>query len=80
MGELAQLTSREREVLGLMCQGHDDDGIAKGLKLSRNTVRNHVAALYSKIGVTAAAPPSFARDRGITGHETSRKSDKRRAE
>ncbi len=81
MGELAQLTSREREVLGLMCQGHDDDGIAKGLKLSRNTVRNHVATIYSKIGVhRRSAAIVWARDRGITGHETSRKSDKRRAE
>jgi PAS domain S-box-containing protein len=81
VGELAQLTSREREVLGLMCQGHDDDGIAKGLKLSRNTVRNHVATIYSKIGVhRRSAAIVWARDRGITGHETSRKSDKRRTE
>ncbi|MCH4590643.1 helix-turn-helix domain-containing protein, partial [Achromobacter xylosoxidans] len=42
---------REREVLGLLCQGHDDDGIARQLRLSRNTVRNHVATIYSKIGV-----------------------------
>lgn len=76
--ELAQLTSREREVLGLMCQGHDDDGIARHLKLSRNTVRNHVATIYSKIGVhRRSAAIVWARDRGITGREAARKSDKR---
>ncbi|EHK63479.1 sensory box protein 10 [Achromobacter arsenitoxydans SY8] len=78
VAELAQLTSREREVLGLLCQGHDDDGIAKALKLSRNTVRNHVATIYSKIGVhRRSAAIVWARDRGITGHESARARDKR---
>ena len=73
VAELAQLTTREREVLGLLCQGHDDDGIAKSLKLSRNTVRNHVATIYSKIGVhRRSAAIVWARDRGITGHESTR--------
>jgi len=77
VAELAQLTSREREVLGLLCQGHDDDGIAKALKLSRNTVRNHVATIYSKIGVhRRSAAIVWARDRGITGHESARNRDK----
>lgn len=78
VAELAQLTSREREVLGLMCQGHDDDGIARNLKLSRNTVRNHVATIYSKIGVhRRSAAIVWARDRGITGHEPARRTSKR---
>lgn len=78
VAELAQLTAREREVLGLMCQGHDDDGIAQSLKLSRNTVRNHVATIYSKIGVhRRSAAIVWARDRGITGHERARARDKR---
>ncbi|WP_258130310.1 LuxR C-terminal-related transcriptional regulator [Achromobacter anxifer] len=77
VAELAQLTSREREVLALMCQGHDDDGIAQNLKLSRNTVRNHVATIYSKIGVhRRSAAIVWARDRGITGHERARMRDK----
>ncbi|SSW70954.1 helix-turn-helix transcriptional regulator [Achromobacter agilis] len=80
VADLAQLTSREREVLGLMCQGHDDDGIAKSLKLSRNTVRNHVATIYSKIGVhRRSAAIVWARDRGITGHESPRRRDKPQA-
>ncbi|WP_025137305.1 helix-turn-helix transcriptional regulator [Achromobacter sp. DH1f] len=73
VAELAQLTSREREVLGLLCQGHNDDDIAKQLRLSRNTVRNHVATIYSKIGVhRRSAAIVWARDRGITGHEKPR--------
>jgi DNA-binding NarL/FixJ family response regulator len=67
------LTSREREVLSLLCQGLDDDGIAKHLRLSRNTVRNHVATIYSKIGVhRRSAAIVWARDRGITGYEKPR--------
>lgn len=49
--ELAGLTPRERDVLGLICQGSDDSQIASTLHLSRNTVRNHVATIYSKIDV-----------------------------
>ena len=73
VAELAQLTAREREVLGLLCQGHSDDEIARQLRLSRNTVRNHVATIYSKIGVhRRSAAIVWARDRGITGHEKPR--------
>jgi PAS domain S-box-containing protein len=46
-----KLTAREREVLGLICQGVGDATISKRLNLSSNTVRNHVSALYRKLGV-----------------------------
>jgi PAS domain S-box-containing protein len=66
--ELADLTPRERDVLGLMCRGNGDEEIASELKLSRNTVRNHVAIIYSKIGVhRRSAAIVWARDRGFTG-------------
>lgn len=69
-GELADLTPREREILGLMCQGHTDAEIASSLHLSRNTVRNHVAALYSKLDVhRRSAAIIWARQRGIVGYE-----------
>ncbi|WP_288581728.1 helix-turn-helix transcriptional regulator [uncultured Methylobacterium sp.] len=45
------LTLRERQILNLICSGLDDDAIARKLGLSRNTVRNHGAALYRKLGV-----------------------------
>jgi DNA-binding CsgD family transcriptional regulator len=47
----ANLTVRERQILNLICSGLDDAAIARKLDLSRNTVRNHGAALYRKIGV-----------------------------
>ena len=68
---LADLTPREREVLGLICRGLDDKSIARTLDVSTNTVRNHVARIYSKIGVnrrTAAA--AWARARGFDGAVT----------
>ena len=45
------LTARERQILNLICSGLDDGAIARKLGLSRNTVRNHGAALYRKLGV-----------------------------
>ena len=48
---MADLTAREREVLTLVCQGKSDPEIGIELKLARNTVRNHVASLYQKLGV-----------------------------
>src|SRR5690606_2794266 len=68
--ELAALTTREREVLGLVCEGMNDAQIASSLKLSRNTVRNHVAAIYSKIDVhRRSAAIVWGRERGIVGIE-----------
>ncbi|WP_232629664.1 helix-turn-helix transcriptional regulator [Methylobacterium sp. Leaf118] len=50
-GTSPSLTVRERQILNLICAGLDDDAIARKLGLSRNTVRNHGAALYRKLGV-----------------------------
>lgn len=64
--EVPELTPREREVLGLVCDGHDDKTIAEKLSLSGNTVRNHVASIYGKIGVNRrAAAIKWARERGL---------------
>ena len=48
---LDELTKREKEVLLLLAQGHDNKAIAETLFLSEQTVRNHVSQIYSKIGV-----------------------------
>jgi DNA-binding NarL/FixJ family response regulator len=62
----ADLSPREREVLGLICEGLDDKAIAQRLSLSGNTVRNHVASIYGKIGVNRrAAAIAWARERGL---------------
>ena len=64
----AELSGREREVLELICQGLDDKAIAARLKLTSNTVRNHVSRLYAKIGVNRrSAAVIWARERGIGG-------------
>ncbi|OZI42404.1 PAS domain S-box protein [Bordetella genomosp. 4] len=68
--QLADLTPREREILGLMCQGLSDPDIAQHLNVSRHTVRNHVASLYSKLQVhRRSAAIVWARERGIVGYE-----------
>jgi len=60
------LTRREREVLGLISHGLSDSDIAEKLGLTRSTVRNHVATLYSKIGVHSRRNAIvWARERGI---------------
>ncbi len=77
--ELADLTAREQEILGLMCQGLNDTEIVKALKLSRNTVRNHIARIYTKADVhSRAAAIVWARERGFTGNRTDRSSSRGR--
>jgi DNA-binding NarL/FixJ family response regulator len=45
------LTTREREVLGLMTNGLSNTQIAEALDLGEGTVRNHVSSILSKLGV-----------------------------
>lgn len=60
------LSTREREVLDLICDDLDDGAIAGRLGLSRNTVRNHVARLYAKIGVSRrSGAVVWGRERGM---------------
>ena len=64
--DAAKLTSREREVLVLVCRGLDDAHIASELSLSHNTVRNHIARIYAKIGVRKRGTAIiWARERGL---------------
>jgi PAS domain S-box-containing protein len=63
------LTPRERDILGLVCQGLADKEIANRLALSNSTVRNTVSAIYRKIGVRRrSAAVIWARERGFTGN------------
>ncbi len=47
----ADLSEREREVLGLLGHGFSNADIAARLCLSEGTVRNHVSAVLDKLGV-----------------------------
>jgi DNA-binding NarL/FixJ family response regulator len=67
ISDLETLTDREREVLALICEGRSDAEMGATLKLSQNTVRNHIASLYRKIGVNRRAGAIiWAQERGIT--------------
>lgn len=66
----SDLTARERDVLGLICEGLADKEIASRLKLAPNTVRNHVATVYSKLDVhSRSAAMVWARERGLFSGE-----------
>ncbi|MET4675167.1 MULTISPECIES: helix-turn-helix transcriptional regulator [unclassified Luteibacter] len=75
---IAELTARERDVLGLLAEGRADKDIALELGVSHNTVRNHVAALYSKIDVHSRGEAIvWARERGVHGRDARREPRKR---
>jgi PAS domain S-box-containing protein len=64
------LTPRERDVLGLICEGLADKEIAARLKLAPNTVRNHVATVYSKLDVHSRSEAIvWSRERGLFSSE-----------
>jgi DNA-binding NarL/FixJ family response regulator len=50
---LDAFTERERDVLELLAGGLDNDEIAARLHLSEKTVRNHITAVFSKLGVSS---------------------------
>jgi two-component system, NarL family, response regulator YdfI len=49
------LTSREREILGLVASGTSNKGIARALSVSANTVKFHLAAVFDKLNAATRA-------------------------
>lgn len=49
---LTALTTREREILALVAEGRSNADIAERLVLSEKTVRNHLSAVFEKLGVS----------------------------
>ena len=69
-GSLMDLTAREKDVLALICEGLADKEIAARLKLAPNTVRNHVATMYSKLGLHSRTEAIvWARERALFSHD-----------
>jgi DNA-binding NarL/FixJ family response regulator len=62
------LTSREVEVLALLARGMSNRQIASRLVITPKTAANHVAHVYTKIGVASrAAATLFASRHGLVG-------------
>ncbi|MBD9385690.1 response regulator transcription factor [Agrobacterium sp. AGB01] len=55
IGLLASLTSREREVLDLVCQGFSSKDIASALDISARTIDAHRANIAEKLGTSSVA-------------------------
>jgi DNA-binding NarL/FixJ family response regulator len=49
--ERPHLSNRERQVLGLICEGFTNGEIAASLFLAESTVKSHVASIFTKFGV-----------------------------
>ncbi len=61
-----ELTDREREILGLIAQGHPNPSIARKLSLSPKTVANYVSAIFAKLQVADRAEAMIrAREAGL---------------
>jgi DNA-binding NarL/FixJ family response regulator len=51
---IADLSPREREVLGLMAEGRSNGAIAEQLVVTERAVEKHVTSIFSKLGLTAS--------------------------
>src|SRR6201999_4459962 len=51
LGQIRSLTSREREVLGLMAEGKSNQGIADELVVTVSAVERHVTSIFPKLGL-----------------------------
>ena len=52
---LAELTTREREVLALMAEGRSNHAIAEALVISERAVERHVTSIFAKLDLAPAA-------------------------
>ncbi|GLU49542.1 response regulator transcription factor [Nocardiopsis ansamitocini] len=55
---LGSLTAREREVLALMAEGHDNARICHLLELSSAAVSKHIGNIFGKLGLAASGTGS----------------------
>jgi DNA-binding NarL/FixJ family response regulator len=55
---VAELTPREREILGLMAEGRSNQGIADGLVITLRAVERHVSTIFGKLGLPSTGTES----------------------
>lgn len=61
------LTSREREVVGLVARGHSNREIAKALTVEVKTVEAHLTRVRAKLGTSSRVQvANWARDQGLS--------------
>jgi DNA-binding NarL/FixJ family response regulator len=66
-----ELTAREREVLELVAQGHNNAWMARHFTLSQKTIRNHVSNIFTKLQVADRAQAIVrAREAGMGQQST----------
>jgi DNA-binding NarL/FixJ family response regulator len=58
---LAELTSRERELLGQIAQGKSNAAIAESLVITKRAVEKHVNSIFLKLGLTQSESGSSRR-------------------
>jgi DNA-binding NarL/FixJ family response regulator len=64
----SELTSREREILDLIAQGHTNARIARQLFVSPKTVRNHISHIFTKLQIADRTQAILrAREAGLGG-------------
>jgi DNA-binding NarL/FixJ family response regulator len=64
----SELTSREREILDLIAQGHTNAKIARHLFVSPKTVRNHISHIFTKLQIADRTQAFLrAREAGLGG-------------
>ena len=65
------LTSRERQILGLIATGMTNRAIAEALAISDRTVDRHVSNILAKLDLpTRSAATAYAYERGLVQHRT----------
>lgn len=63
---VADLTPREREVMGLMAQGHSNAAVASALHVTEGAVEKHTQRIFAKLGLHAD-PSSHRRVQAVLG-------------
>ena len=70
VSQIADLTPREIEILGLIARGNPTKVIARRAGIAPKTADNHIQSIYAKIGVsTRAAAVLFAVEHGLHGEQ-----------